>query len=114
MVTGASIPFALILCLIAYVNRDAQRRGMNAGLWTLIVSVMLPAYLAIGFIIYFLIREPLPYACPRCGHLVSARHNYCAACQHNLRPSCPQCRREVSADDRFCPHCALQLKDHAA
>src|SRR5882762_5867707 len=34
IVTAASLSFAIIIFLIAYVNRDASRRGMSAALWT--------------------------------------------------------------------------------
>lgn len=108
-VTGIAIPIACILFLIGYVNADAKRRGMHSTLWTLLVVILLPAYLATGFIIYFLVREPLPYNCPQCGSLVSARFNYCPECKHNLRPSCPQCRREVRDHDHYCPHCGYEL-----
>ena len=109
VVTGVSILLAGLLFLIGYVNRDAKRRGMNSTLWTLLVIVLLPAYLATGFIVYFLLREPLPYGCPNCGKTVTARFNYCPACQFNLRPSCSQCRREVGLSDRYCPHCSKEL-----
>jgi len=107
--TAASIPIAALLFLIGYVYRDAKRRGMNATLWTILVIILLPAWLALGFIIYFLLREPLPYPCPQCGTSVSARFNYCSSCKFNLRPACPQCKREVQLGDRFCPHCASDL-----
>lgn len=111
LVLLASIFAAAVLFLIGYVNRDAKRRGMNSNLWTLLVIVLLPAYLATGFIIYFWLREPLPYDCPNCGKTVNARFNFCPACQFNLRPSCSQCRREVRLDDRFCPYCAQDLAE---
>src|SRR5581483_12282114 len=66
-----------VVLLTGYVYRDAQRRGMNATLWTFLVILMLPAYLATGFILYFFAREPLPYHCPKCGTMVSARFNFC-------------------------------------
>ncbi|HTU48575.1 MAG TPA: zinc ribbon domain-containing protein [Bryobacteraceae bacterium] len=109
IVTGIAIPIACLLFLIGYVNADAKRRGMHSTLWTLLVIILLPAYLAVGFIIYFLVREPLPYNCPQCGSLVSARFNYCPDCKHNLRPSCPQCRREVGDHDHYCAHCGYEL-----
>ncbi len=108
-VTAVSIPVAAILFLIGYVNRDAKRRGMNSTLWTVLVLVLMPAYFVTGFIVYFLLREPLPYDCPHCGSVVSARFNYCPACKFNLRPACPNCRREVRLGDHFCPHCAQAL-----
>jgi hypothetical protein len=110
----ASIPVASLLFLIGYVYRDAKRRGMNATLWTILVIILLPAWLGLGFIIYFLLREPLPYPCPECGTDVSARFNYCPSCKFNLRPTCPQCKREVQLGDRFCPHCASDLSGNRA
>ncbi len=109
IVALVSIPVAAVLFLIAYVNRDAARRGMNAALWTFIVILLLPAWAVTGFLIYFLLREPLPFDCPQCGKTVSAKFNFCPNCKYNLRPTCPQCKHEVGADDRFCPHCAYQL-----
>jgi uncharacterized membrane protein len=107
--TLVSVFIAALLFLIGYVHSDARRRGMNATLWTILVVILLPAWLALGFIIYFLLREPLPYLCPQCSASVSARFNYCPNCKFNLRPTCPQCRREVRLGDRFCPHCASEL-----
>ena len=110
IVTAIAIPIACVLLLIGYVNRDAKRRGMNSTLWTLLVIMLVPAYLATGSIIYFLVREPLPYDCPHCGSLVSARFNYCPNCDYNLHPTCPRCRREVNYADRYCPYCGYTLK----
>lgn len=112
IVTAVSVPIACLLFLIGYVHRDARRRGMNALLWTLLVIVLAPAYLAVGFIIYFLLRDPLPYHCPHCGAVVSARYNYCPRCKYNLQPTCPQCKREVGDADVYCPHCGGDV--HAA
>jgi Double zinc ribbon len=104
---AASLGLSFFLLLIAYVNRDAKRRGMNPVLWTML-AIFVP-YL-IGLVIYLLVREPLPYTCPQCGTTVSARFNYCTKCKFNLRPTCPQCKREVGAGDAFCPYCAQELK----
>ena len=114
VMTGASIPIACLIFLVCYIYVDAKRRGMNAGLWTILVIILMPAYLGIGFILYFLLREPLPYACPQCANAVSARFNYCPSCKFNLRPSCPQCRREVRLEDRYCPNCSADLAAGAA
>jgi multisubunit Na+/H+ antiporter MnhC subunit len=110
IVLGVSLVFASFILLTGYVNRDAKRRGMSSGLWTFLVIVLFPAYFAIGFIIYFLMREPLPYPCPRCGSTVGARFNFCPNCKCNLRPACPNCKREVVETDKFCPYCAQDLK----
>jgi membrane-associated PAP2 superfamily phosphatase len=108
IVTVASIPLAALFLAFGYVNRDAKRRGMNSALWTILV-VVLSQSLALGFLIYFLMREPLPYNCPQCGATVGARFNFCPNCKCNLRPTCPQCKREVGELDKFCPYCACEL-----
>jgi hypothetical protein len=110
IVTAASLFLAVFIFLVAYVNRDAKRRGMNSALWTLLVIVLCPAYFAVGFIIYFLMRQPLPYNCPQCATTVDARYNFCPNCKCNLHPSCPQCKQEVVETDKFCPYCAQDLR----
>jgi Double zinc ribbon len=109
MITGMSLFLATFIFLIGYVNRDAKRRGMNSTLWTLLVVVLLPAWTFVGFLIYFLMREPLPYACPQCSTMVGARFNFCPNCKCNLHPSCPNCKREVVETDKYCPYCAYEL-----
>ena len=114
LVTLVSIFFAFFIFLVAYVNRDAARRGMNAALWTILILIFLPTWGLIGLIIYFLMREPLPYPCPQCSASVSARFNFCPNCKCNLQPSCPQCKREVAELDKFCPYCGTDLAASAA
>ena len=110
MVTLMALFFAGFLFMIAYVNRDASRRGMNSALWTLMVIIFIPTWGLIGLIVYLLMREPLPYPCPECATTVNARFNFCPNCKCNLHPSCPQCKREVGELDKFCPHCGNDLK----
>ncbi|MGA2419851.1 MAG: zinc ribbon domain-containing protein [Candidatus Acidiferrum sp.] len=104
-----AIPLSAYLLMVGYVFRDAKRRGMHARLWLMLILVLSPAYLAIGFLLYFFFREPLPYACPQCATTVGARFNYCPNCDTNLHPSCPHCRQEVSDTDKFCPYCGNGL-----
>jgi len=96
--------------MVGYVNQDAKRRGMNSTLWTFLVLVLMPGYFILGFIIYFLMREPLPYDCPQCGTTVGARFNFCPNCKCNLHPSCPSCKREVAEADKFCAYCGTDLE----
>jgi hypothetical protein len=109
LVTLVSLFMASLIFMIAYVNRDASRRGMNSALWTILVLLFLPTWGLIGLIIYLLMREPLPYNCPQCGATVGARFNFCPNCKCNLHPSCPQCKREVVETDKYCPYCAYEL-----
>jgi len=109
IVTLFSFFFAVIIFSAAYVNKDAKRRGMNSAVWTLVCLILVPGYLVLGFIIYLLMREPLPYPCPRCATTVGARFNFCPNCKCKLHLACPQCRQEVVETDKFCPYCANDL-----
>jgi RNA polymerase subunit RPABC4/transcription elongation factor Spt4 len=101
---GAALAFFVLL--VGYVNRDARRRGMNVALWT--VTVIFVPY-AIGLIIYFLMRQPLRIACPKCGAVADPAFNFCPKCKYNLHPTCPECHRAVQVGDLFCPFCAKEL-----
>jgi RNA polymerase subunit RPABC4/transcription elongation factor Spt4 len=107
-VTACSIAVAAYIFLVAYINRDAKRRGMSPTLWTLLV-MFLPGAPLSGCIIYFLVREPLPFNCPQCGFVVRADFNFCPHCKSNLRMACPHCGREVGEGHRYCPNCAWEL-----
>jgi hypothetical protein len=109
-----AIPTAIVILLTGYVYRDARRRGMNAGLWVFLCLVMMPAYLVVGFVLYFNAREPLPYHCPKCGFLVSARFNFCPGCKYELHRTCKCCQREVGDVDRYCPHCGNDVTSTTA
>ena len=109
-VTGIGLFLSAFILMLGYVNRDAKRRGMNSVLWTLLVLVLSPGYVGIGFIIYFLIREPLPYPCPRCSQPVGPRFNFCPNCKCDLHPSCPNCKHEIAETDKYCPYCAYELR----
>jgi len=109
IITVVSAITAIWLMALGYVYRDARRRGMNAGLWLLLCMLLSWPFFAIGFILYFQVREPLQFPCPRCSTLVGARFNFCPNCKCNLHPSCPNCKREVAETDKFCPNCAQEL-----
>jgi hypothetical protein len=98
---------AFLILLVGYVNRDAKRRGMNSALWTALV-IFIPN--AIGFILYFLLRQPLRLPCPGCGAALNPGVNYCPHCRASLRPTCPECRRAIEPGDKYCAHCGLELR----
>jgi RNA polymerase subunit RPABC4/transcription elongation factor Spt4 len=99
---------ACYILLIGYVNRDAARRGMSRLLWTLLV-IFIPN--ALGFILYFLLRQPMTQPCPQCQSPVQATFNYCPTCHTKLHPHCAQCQRMVQLTDTFCPYCGYKLDD---
>jgi predicted membrane channel-forming protein YqfA (hemolysin III family) len=110
MVTLVMAVLSAIVLFFGYIGGDARRRGMSPVVWVLVA--MLVPYL-IGAILYFVVREPLPFNCPQCGRTVNAHFNFCPGCQFNLRPNCPQCRHAIRAGDRFCPHCGFALQTDA-
>jgi RNA polymerase subunit RPABC4/transcription elongation factor Spt4 len=94
------------LLLIAYITRDARRRGMSPVLWTF-VAILVPN--ALGIILYFILRQPIRSACPQCGSFVQSGFNFCPHCSHKLSPSCPKCQHMVTATDVYCPYCGTPL-----
>ncbi len=94
------------MLLIGYVNRDSKRRGMSPVLWTIVV-IVIPN--ALGFILYFILRQPLRALCPQCGTAVQTGFNFCPRCSCKLSPSCPQCQRIVGTHDVYCPYCGTSL-----
>jgi hypothetical protein len=109
--TIAAMALSIVMLLVGYVNRDAKRRGMNHVLWTVLVFFI--PY-AMGYIIYFLVRQPLLGKCPECGTRVNPAFNFCPKCKHLLHPACPQCHRSIEEGAAFCPYCSAELKRPAA
>lgn len=102
---GAAVIGVYVL-LLGYVWGDARRRGMNHVMWTLL-SLFLPS--AIGVILYFLLREPLPVPCPACASPARKGHAYCASCGAAVRAACPHCRQPVEPGWRNCAGCGSVL-----
>ena len=101
---------AFLVLMVGYVNRDAGRRGMSRTLWTLLV-IFVPN--AIGFILYFLLRQAVQTQCPQCGTVVDPRGNYCPNCRYSFNPTCPQCKSAVRPGESFCTNCGAELKARA-
>jgi hypothetical protein len=99
---------AALVLGVGYVNRDARRRGMKAALWTVLV-IFVPN--AIGFILYFLLRRPLPLSCPGCGASARAGSRYCPGCGRPLVPACPHCGQAIADTDAHCPSCGRRLRE---
>jgi hypothetical protein len=93
--------------LIGYVNRDARRRGMRYVMWTLL-SIFIPN--GIGIILYFILRDPMPQECPKCGITVRGKGTFCPACGTALVNSCPACHRAVEPGWSHCMGCGAELK----
>jgi RNA polymerase subunit RPABC4/transcription elongation factor Spt4 len=96
--------------LVSYVYGDAKRRGMRHGLWAL-VAACVPN--ALGFIAYFLLREPLLQPCGACGTLARRDFAFCPQCGSPLRRVCRACRRPVETAWSHCAHCGAALLEDA-
>jgi hypothetical protein len=104
-VLGGTVLAAFAL-LAGYVFRDAKRRGMNHVGWTLI-AIFVPN--GIGFILYFLLRQPIMRRCPQCSETVRPEFNYCPRCNLQLNPICASCGKTARFGDKFCPYCGQTL-----
>src|SRR5690348_13683917 len=102
---GALLAAAYIL-LIVYICRDAKRRGMRYVMWTLL-AIFVPD--AIGIILYFILRDPLPNPCPSCARAVKASFAFCPFCSASLQATCPQCGLGVDRAWLHCPKCGTKL-----
>jgi len=105
LIAGSAL--ACFTLLVGYVNRDAKRRGMNYKLWTVLV-IFIPN--AIGYILYFVVRQPIRSTCPNCGAAVNPAFNFCPKCKFRLHPACPQCHRTIEVGATYCPYCSAELK----
>ena len=110
LICFAGIPLAIYTLLIGYVNADARRRGMRYIMWTLL-AIFIPN--AIGMILYFILRDPLPKPCPGCGHVEKANFPFCPRCGTLLHPTCPKCDKPVDSTWANCAYCGQQLPESA-
>jgi hypothetical protein len=92
--------------LVAYVYGDARRRGMRHVLWT-VVAALAPN--GLGFIAYFLLREPLLQACAACGAPVRRGFGFCPQCGAPQGQTCAKCRRALDPGWSHCAHCGAPV-----
>ena len=110
---GAALAFFIFLYgfLVSYVYGDAKRRGMRHVPWAL-VAAFVPN--ALGFIAYFLLREPLLQPCGACGATARRDLPFCPRCGAPRLPVCPECRRPVETAWSHCAHCGTKILGSAA
>jgi len=92
--------------LIGYVYGDARRRGMRYVMWTLLAIFLANG---IGIILYFILRDPLPVHCTRCGAGVQPSHAFCPRCGGGVQPACQACHRILQPGWTHCAWCGNQL-----
>jgi RNA polymerase subunit RPABC4/transcription elongation factor Spt4 len=100
------IPLFALVLLVGYVYADAKRRGMRYVMWTWLAA-LIPN--AIGVILYFVLRDPLPLSCANCGAQVRQGFAFCPKCGGALSRACPQCRYAVEPGWTHCAHCGASL-----
>jgi hypothetical protein len=92
--------------LIGFVHADAKRRGMRYVMWTWL-AVLVPN--AIGIILYFLLRDPLPRPCPNCQTVLPARFTFCPHCGTATTRICPNCGKPAERGWVNCAFCGTKL-----
>jgi hypothetical protein len=103
---SATLLGAAYVLLIGYIYGDAKRRRMRYVLWTLL-AIFVPN--AVGIILYFILRDPLPAFCPGCGRTVDRSFTFCPSCSAPLQATCPQCGLGVDRAWAHCPKCGTKL-----
>ena len=111
LIYGFMLIMVAWIALIGYIYGDAKRRQMRCVMWTLL-AIFVPH--AIGMILYFILRDPLPKPCPGCGHVEKASFPFCPHCGTLLQPTCPKCEKPIEPAWVNCPHCRQPLPDPAA
>jgi hypothetical protein len=110
LVYGAFLFVVALVALIGYIYGDAKRRQMRYVLWTLLATLV--PY-GIGMILYFILRDPLPRSCPRCGHVEKAQFPFCPQCATLLQATCPKCEKPVEPTWANCAYCGYHLPEPA-
>jgi hypothetical protein len=73
----AGIMIAAWLLCLGFVFADARRRAMRPVLWVL-VAALFPHLL--GFLLYFVMRQPIASACNHCGQATPRYQRFCSWC----------------------------------
>lgn len=92
---GVLIPLAVLAMTIllgVWTYRDAENKGMNGVLWTLVV-ILVPSF--VGLIVYLCVRyDAKKVTCSNCLKKVNGTSKFCSSCGQELVPVV-----EVSGED---------------
>ncbi len=72
---------AIWLMCLGFVFADARRRAMRPVLWVL-VATLFPHLL--GFLLYFVLRQPIASTCTHCGKTGPLHQRFCSWCGASL------------------------------
>jgi Double zinc ribbon len=106
----ASSFLLVYVLLIGFIRVDAKRRGMRYVMWTLL-AIFIPN--AIGIILYFVLRDPLPTPCPKCSRLSAASFTFCPHCGAELMRTCRVCHKKLGPGWVNCAYCGTSLAGQA-
>jgi hypothetical protein len=108
VVLAVFLPLAMAgyVILIGYIYGDARRRGMRYVVWTLL-AIFIPN--CIGILLYFLMRDPHPAYCSRCGGTMLANHAFCPHCGYSVAALCGGCQRVTQPGWTHCAWCGASL-----
>ncbi len=103
----ALVPLFILInsALIGFIYADARRRRMRHVMWAWLALV--PYF--IGVILYFILRDPLPTPCRRCGTEVPQAFAYCPGCGASIHSTCAQCGKPLQQEWANCPHCGMRI-----
>jgi predicted amidophosphoribosyltransferase len=68
----------------------------------------------IGVILYFILRDPLPTPCPKCGAAAPQAFAFCPGCGASIHPICSQCGKTLQQEWANCPHCGNRIAPSGA
>ena len=107
----AALFLVLPILIGVYVYRDANSRGMNAALWTLIAAL---APSGIGLIIYLVVRSDYnSFECPNCKAPILEEYATCPKCGTSLKAKCTNCGKAIASGWQNCAHCGEPIPGDA-
>ncbi len=123
------LPLILFIVVAVWMYRDANARGMNGGIWVvlLIIASLFGSFIGglIVVLIYLLLRgghlagapyqygygyPPPGYGYPGYPPQGYPPQGYPQAPPQAAAARCPRCGAPIHPDARFCPSCGSQLK----
>jgi len=100
----------IYVLLVGFIYVDAKRRGMRQVMWTLL-AIFIPN--AIGIILYFVMRDPMPTPCPKCGKLSAQSFTFCPQCGAELMRTCRVCHKKLGPGWSNCAYCGTPVTGQA-
>lgn len=116
----------LLIALVFWTYRDAERRGAMPWFWALVVLLFnIP-----GYVIYMVVRPPdyledvhernleirareaqlsrTNPVCPACFKPIENDYLVCPSCMKKLKKECISCERPLRLEWGVCPYCRTQ------